>query len=957
MSTAEEGFIELRAIGGAGGHGGNGGRGGDGATGRSGSDATRWSSGGNGGPGGDGGAGGDATSGARGGDGGAITVAVADVDTPLLMLIRHDVAAGVGGRPGINGGGGSGGSGGRGGDSYSWSESESYTDSNGNSQTRTTWHRNPGGSDGPSGSPGRPGSARVSQGANGRAGKLTIEVTADGKVERYDSRYDLRLVNFSHDSLNEDCVYEPGEKVRVFDLEVENVGGMPTPAHDELSLSLIEEGWVQPEPGELQCEKALAAGARHKPKGELLFRIADWTAKEPGDPLEVEESILQRALLPSVRRGFEHYQEGEAIAAGKFVIRFPARLSAPANLRSLATGEATKVKFSITNQSRFALGARSASKRVLRVRVATAQDSELADEHVSFTAEGAAIEPSIGWVRELPELGAGDTAELELTLTVKDGAPEYRRFAAQIALDLGKLDEPASPKVIQYRAFDVRVARPFKPAESDLLLVVNHKTTRDEIVAWEALADRLAIKLGIWDLTRERHLDLEAPLQGDLPLVEWFKGKAIAILDNAIDGPEGPTYPHAFISEDQARRAASAGIDLCYIGKGRDLRRVLVPAKPTEQALVKISNADDSLALVKALTPSRDAEIPDRGTAPVHRRYWLRWWAKPQPDWLRARAHDLSAELHLAMPEQRHVVVHRYAPEVVSKFLWIKKWKVGTLETVRTLDAAAGSIVHLAADDAAVHTAECALRPETTTALLVMFDFDENLARLKALMAAPAATEEDLEHLLDALLVDLANEIMAVLGPGWRGGKASREALERGCPRLRKLADAGLGADYDSVAGKTLIRLAGRLWFFAQCQVLWWESVPPWRWMRRGTKVRGMVRRYLDRFLAGAFGEHNVATTRADVIAVAEALEAKHAEEKESGLAGHRQHWSLELARRPLASQGITSDTEVLATHEERVLSGDELDGLAAAAERDAAARSKLVAAADGAHRDLAIKA
>ena len=49
------------------------------------------------------------------------------------------------------------------------------------------------------------------------------------------------------------------------------------------------------------------------------------------------------------------------------------------------------------------------------------------------------------------------------------------------------------------------------------------------------------------------------------------------------------------------------------------------------------------------------------------------------------------------------VVVIGTAPEVVSRFLWIKKWKVGTLETVRTLDAAAGSIVHLAAADAAFH--------------------------------------------------------------------------------------------------------------------------------------------------------------------------------------------------------------------------------------------------------------
>ena len=134
------------------------------------------------------------------------------------------------------------------------------------------------------------------------------------------------------------------------------------------------------------------------------------------------------------------------------------------------------------------------------------------------------------------------------------------------------------------------------------------------------------------------------------------------------------------------------------------------------------------------------------------------------------------------------------------------------------------------------------------------------------------------------------------------------------------------------------------------------RTMAPWRWMRRGTKVRKLVRRYLDHFLSGAFGEHNLATVRADAIAIADELIEKHAADEKMGTAGHRQTWSLELARRPIAAQGITSDTEVLATYEERVLSGDEIDALIASAEGDSKLRSKLVAAADGAHRDLAVR-
>lgn len=928
----EKGFFQLAAVGGAGGHGGYGGRGGDGATGSNGSDATRWSSGGDGGDGGDGGAGGDATSGGAGGRGGEIVLAVSEDDTPLLMLVRHDLVGGKGGPAGTNGGGGSGGAGGQGGDSYRWSESESYTDSQGRRQSRTRWHSNPGGSDGSRGRSGASGRANVSAGANGADGKLTIEVTGEGGVQRYDSRYDLRLAAFSHDSLNEDAVYEPYELVRVFDLVVENVGGMPTPPKDELALALVPGGWVKPEPGELQCKPGIPAGARHEVAGELRFRIADFTPKEPGDPLEVEESILHRALLPSVRREFEHYQEGDALEAGRFIIRFPARVSAVAALKSVAVGEATRVRFSVVNQSRFALGARSASKRVLRVMVATAEDSELGDAQVGFTAEGKELAPSTGWLHEIEVLEAGETAELELTVSIKEGAEEYRRFAARVTLELGQLDEPAQARPIQYRAFDVRVARPFKVSEADVLLVVNHKTTREEITAWDALAERMAFRIAVWDLSRERHLDLEKPLDGDVSLAAWFAKKAIIVLDNAIDGPDGDIYPHTFLDPDQATRAAAAGIDLAFVGKGPKLQPLLIPRGGDGKPV------GDPGELVEAI-----AKVP-RASTSVYTRHWLAFWSKPRARWLTRRALALSEQIGEAHPAHRHFVVHRFEPKVESQFLWIKRWRVGTLETVRTLDAAAGAIVHLAVDD--LHDPSYTGTSSTTTALLVAFDFAENLERLRSLMAI-AAEPEELDRISDVLIVDLMNELMAA--------HAGSGELAPIMPRIAALAASALTADYDSIAGGALIRLAGRLWFFTDSQVRWWEQVPPWRWTQRRSRVRNHVRAQLERFLAGAFGEHNVATTLADAIHVSDGLAEAHRLERDKSMVAKRRFWALEQALAPLAIEGLTSDTELLSSTEERVLSAREYDAHCATAAQLAKQRETLVAAADQAHRELVV--
>ncbi|HEY5935751.1 MAG TPA: hypothetical protein VIU61_13980 [Kofleriaceae bacterium] len=929
----DKGFFQLAASGGEGGKGGNGGRGGDGATGSNGSDATRWSSGGDGGDGGDGGTGGDATSGGAGGRGGEIVLAVSEDDTPLLMLVRHDLAGGTGGAAGTNGGGGSGGAGGQGGDSYRWSESDDYTDSQGRRQTRTTWHSNPGGSDGSRGRSGASGRANVKAGANGADGKLTIEVTGETGVQRYSSRYDLRLAAFAHDSLNEDAVYEPHELVRVFDLVVENVGGMPTPGKDELKLALVPGGWVKPEPGELLCKPGIPAGERHDVKGELQFRIADFTPKEPGDPLEVEESILHRALLPSVRRSFEHYQEGDALEAGRFIIRFPARVSAVSALKSVAVGEATRVKFSVVNQSRFALGSRSASKRVLRVRVATTEDSELGDAQVGFTAGGKALAPSSGWLHEIELLEAGETAELELTVSIKDGAEEYRRFAARVDLELGRLEAPAEPRAIQYRAFDVRVARPFKVSEADVLLVVNHKTTREEITAWDALAERMAFRIAVWDLSRERHLDLEKPLEGDVSLAAWFAKKAIIVLDNAIDGPDGEIYPHAFLDADQATRAAAAGIDIAFVGKGPKLQPLLIPRGGEDKPV------DDPDALVEAI-----AKAP-RASTPIYSRHWLAFWSKPRAHVLTRRALALSEQIGEAHPAHRHLVVHRFEPTVASKFLWIKRWRVGTIETVRTLDAAAGAIVHLAVDD--LHDPSYTGTSSTTTALLVAFDFAENLERLRGRIAV-AGEPEDLDRIADVLVVDLVNELMAA--------HAGSSDLAPIMPRIAALAASGLTADYDSVAGGALIRLVGRLWFFADSQVRWWEQMPPWRWTQRRSRVRNHVREQLERFLGGAFGEHNVATTLADAIHIAAGLTEAHRLERDKNMVAKRRHWALEQALAPLAIEGLTSDTELLSSTDERVLSAREYDAHCATAEALAKQRETLVAAADQAHRDLVVR-
>lgn len=223
--------INLIAVGGNGGKGGNGGNGGDGVTGYRGNDATRYSNGTNGGRGGRGGNGGDGTSGENSGNGGNITVKVKNDDLALLFAInRHDTFAGLPGKAGRGGQGGSGGMGGSGGSSYSWTEikhrTENYYVLNYNfgireKKTRTVpytvYHKNQGGSRGPTGNCGNSGKNGYSDGKCGYDGqfKYVIIDNEGNYLKNFSERYELIITNPLLKPYNFSGIFEPNMNIDI----------------------------------------------------------------------------------------------------------------------------------------------------------------------------------------------------------------------------------------------------------------------------------------------------------------------------------------------------------------------------------------------------------------------------------------------------------------------------------------------------------------------------------------------------------------------------------------------------------------------------------------------------------------------------------------------------------------------------------------------------------------------
>lgn len=951
VALGDTGFIDLVARGGAGGQGGYGGAGGAGAPGSPGADATRYSSGSDGGAGGDGGHGGDGSSGANGGNGGAIIAEVAREDTHLLMLLRCGVEGGPGGAAGSNGAGGSGGSGGSGGNSYSWTESETYTDSEGQTQTRTTSHSNPGGSSGPSGRSGMPGNAFLTAGSNGSDGRFAIHVTANGQTEEYPSRYDLKLVSFEHHSDNDDGIYEPDEFIHITKIEVLNIGAMPTPATRKVELSLREQGWVYPEKEVLVLPFSLGPGKRHSFVTEkLTAKIGAFHPSKPSDPLAQEEVVRHRAYIPDVRREFTNYENHQSFELGRFLIRFPIESSDIESLYSLGPGQAARLRFTIKNASNKPYGANSEMQRRITFRLFF-HESELGDEHVLFfddTGERAHL--SRGFSREIPELLPGQSVTIEGVLAIAENAPFYRAGKMWLSLELGSIADPSHPKPIQYRAFDVRVARPFeRKSLGDVLLVVNNRTEAQEIEAWLGLFSALGLRSSVYDVSLEGGFDLSQ--DGDLRKDD-LKGRTVVFLNQAMDTAKGERKSIHYASKDQLFAACAAGAHVHIVGEPFDLQRFVTPTfeESKSTAMVPASSA----YLVPAKDKPRQSMSP--GDAPFDLK--IPKWSvlglgKPTEKALEARAIQLHDALARLYPGRRHVLVYEFAPELEKDYFIASRWSMGRIAIHRSIDGLPASISAKTTTGPLEAQQKRILHRENILEVVLALPFSDKLERLEALTASMAERSDDDDSLagsvvgivVQAIVVDLVEEQLEALQRPWCQ-RASPRSLRAGLPHLREICEklyASSPGLPEVAARAALVHLVSSMQFFATSQVSFWEWMPPFLFERRAPVLRGVTLRLIKECIQRLFGKHSDEFVR-EIMATRKSLEQKYKDAKKTHeWTGSRAGFARDLFLRPLANAHYKRSTKILLDSKANILSKQRFLELRAKDEQAAGKRRTLM--------------
>ncbi|MCA9609235.1 MAG: hypothetical protein KC619_26720, partial [Myxococcales bacterium] len=801
-------------------------------------------------------------------------------------------------------------------------------------RTRTHHHSNPGGSSGPSGASGRNATTPLADGASGTLGHFEIQVHGtDGTVAPYPDRYRLRLVGFAHTSENHDGIYEPLERVEVTGLQVRNVGGMPTPPNHPIELTLDSQGWVWPEEQCLLLPPAVGPGETATVEGSLWFAIQDWQPEGPGEALELVEHIVHAAHLPAAHRAFERYHE-TGDAKGRFVVRHPVRVSAIEALPSLAPGEATRVRFTIESIAGRAFGAESELARTLRFRLRP-HGSELgADDVQLFDAEDRPVPFEEGWVHEIDSLDAKGAVAFEGALAIAPGAAHYRAARFWLSLELAPPDG-GPPRPIQHRLLEVRVARRYRRLEGcELLLVTNQHTTREQLEAWEALAERVGLPMAVWDVSLEGHLDLTRPI-GSGTLRDHLAGGTVVVLDPPLDTPLGAVRPHQLIDREQLAALVAADIGVAIFGgEAGDvpIERWLVPGQGDAEAH-RESPADFRDAL---------SGIEGGGEALVHETVDVHhigmWFELPTEERLSARAHALSEHLRDEYPHRRFLVEPRFDPELVDRWGLARRWKLGTLTVRSTLDTARTAVVHAPGVPSAEDLADDGAVEQL---VLLARDFDRKLAHLEeALRVRGEAWGE-----IRAVLVDLVHEQRAILAPGWRKG-LSGDDLERALPLLRRMVEHAARLPTPALDGwraVALIEIAARLRYHASAQPRWWEwALYP---ARRAPRLRRATNALVDAWVEAVFAPDDHETARERVEERVAALE-KEREEGEEEL--DVRTFARRMLRDPVEWAGVTSDAELLETPEARVVDPAQRAELEAADARDDAKR----AAVSDAQRD-----
>jgi hypothetical protein len=949
--------IQLSAEGGDGGNGGGGGDGGHGGSGGHGADATRYSSGSNGGNGGDGGDGGPGGYGGGGGNGGTINVNVKNAESHWLMLLdRFDIVAGRGGAGGNGGSGGSGGSGGWGGSSYSWSETESYTDSDGKRQSRSVSHWNSGGMSGWSGSSGSSG-PRGDSGRSGTDGQFAITVNyEDGRTAVYRERYDIRITQYQMLDHNRDGRFEPGEEVEVHNLTIQNTGGMPTPPppNSFVRVALDGDARLSFEPLYLELPRVLNPGESYTFADQVLpFHIADVAASEipaVGQPFRVAQELRPHAVLTTVDREFVNGRNPTT-----FTVEFPVEIKPIRALPALAQGESTTVYFEVKNISSKALGSASDVQRALSLTLfGHGEGAEpfkvgYIDEDGKSKALTAAEMPPL--LKAIEYLPPGGSRVVKGTLTAPTGVEAQTVYHIGAQLGLGRAEKGDELRAIHTRMHRLVIVDAYeKNPQADILLITNGSSTKEEVRAWRDQFRRMGLVCSTWNLSYYGFLDLAQEVSANHHrLLDDFQGKTIVFLNYPFESDANHVVAaRLHLAKDAFLKAINnRGINFLVVGEtqndqGEDLISNLV--MPTNEY------ADLNYRSIEEFKSRHWSEqgkdTYGRGPGVIGRTmvspfvFHINvtqkfYWSQATEENLKTEAETLQKDfLQYWYPNRRYAVTWNYRPQTLKKGGHFSSdvISLGEILVRQIPDAPENVAMSLAVDSVGRARPETIESLSTRQAVISSLSFAHKVKRFDQVMQT-LSTHYDAElvaqgqMLVDAMLADISYEQRSAL-MGWfryDTGKRMRN--------LETLSTYPFAAKVPggSEAEKLVARLVAGVYLMADHSYVWfWSKLTVVR-VTNGRTTRAFNYHYVDTF------RDRVLRVPSGYAGFTKQVDARWYQLRDLAYANAKaaNQWRNESVRQlletPLRRSGVTAATNVWANETERVLKPETYQALQAA--------------------------
>ncbi|CAG8435647.1 10813_t:CDS:2 [Rhizophagus irregularis] len=324
----------------------------------------------------------------------------------------------------------------------------------------------------------------------------------------YNRIYQFTLVNYDCTPADDSGIYEPGGRIVIRKIEVENTGGMPTPiSHDvEISINLLNSTEISlPNDNSLKLPKPIENSVKKilspiKSDDELCleFQINQQSKASRDRPLNITGKINLKAIMFGINREIKNFTLPK-----QFNIQYPIQICPDTKIQDIPYKNITRITWRLNN-----------IKNSLKFKT----DRGLND---IFEQEISLLEAK----------QSKDTF-CELVRTLKNQHSTVIDANLSITLFIGSIQLPDREFDIEIRNKYIEVFPSYESnSDSDVLLVANAKTTKKDTIYWDELCRKFGLSMSIWNIKREGHFDLF-----ESSIIKDYLGKSIVILNDELNG-------------------------------------------------------------------------------------------------------------------------------------------------------------------------------------------------------------------------------------------------------------------------------------------------------------------------------------------------------------------------------------------------------------------------------------